>query len=291
MLPASATQWGHVPVGGYRRDRETQPTEKKQMVRNTILCAALATMAASPAMSQTVQVRIENLQPDGGMAFTPFWVGFHDGSFDVFDAGSMASGGITEIAELGDTGALTARFAMQQPSGVDATFADPSGPPVFSPGESATMNFDVGDASVNRFFNYASMVVPTNDLFVGNDMSREIFDSSGNFLGPVTIDIFGRSVWDNGTEVNDITDGPAFVAGIDATGGTKESVDIERFFSRPGAGDYLSSIIGTTTAPGDDITNVFSERDLIGRITIVPAPGVASVGLIAGLGLVGRRRR
>lgn len=261
------------------------------MIRNAVLCSALAAVVASPALSQSVQVRIENLQPDGGMAFTPFWVGFHDGSFDVFDPGSMASGGITEIAELGDTGVLSARFAMEQPGGFDATFADPSGPPVFSPGESATMSYDVGDPTVNRFFNYASMVVPTNDLFVGNGMGLEIFDASGSFLGPITIDIFGRSVWDNGTEVNDITDGPAFIAGIDPTGGTDEFLNVERFFSRPGADDYLASIIGVTTVPGDEITRVFSEDELIGRITIVPAPGVASVGLIGGLGLAARRRR
>lgn len=261
------------------------------MNRNTVLMIGLAALTAAPVMAQTVDIRIENLQEAGGMSFTPFWVGFHDGTFDVFDAGSAASGGITTIAELGDTGALTSRFAMQQPMGVDATFADPSGPPVFSPGESATMSIDVGDASVNRYFNYASMVVPTNDLFVGNDVRREIFDDAGTFLGPITIDIFGRSVYDNGTEVNDITDGPAFVAGIDATGGTDEFEDIQFFFSRPGADSYLDSIIGTTTAPGDEITRVFGEADLIGRITIVPAPGVASVGLIAGLGLVARRRR
>ncbi|OAB63384.1 hypothetical protein AY599_18755 [Leptolyngbya valderiana BDU 20041] len=261
------------------------------MNRNAVLMLALAALTAGPAMAQTVQVRIENLQESGGMSFTPFFLGFHDGSFDVFDAGTMASGGITEIAELGDTGPLTSRFMTEQPGGVSTTFADPSGPPVFSPGESATIDIDVDDASENRFFNYASMVVPTNDLFVGNDMSRELFDASGRFLGPVTIDIFGRSVWDNGTEVNDIMDGPAFVEGIDATGGTAEFEDIQAFFSRPGADAYLASIIGTTTAPGDEITRVFTEGELIGRITIVPAPGVASLGIIGGLGMMARRRR
>lgn len=261
------------------------------MNRTTTMMLGLAALTAAPALAQTVEIRIENLQEPGGMAFTPFWIGFHDNSFDVFNAGSAAAGGITEIAELGDTGPLSARFAMEQPMGVDATFADPSGPPVFSPGESASMVFDVGDATRNRYFNYASMVVPTNDLFVGNDNAREIFDAGGNFLGPITIDIFGRNVYDNGTEVNDITDGPAFVAGIDATGGTREFEDIQLFFSRPGADAYLASIIGVTTAPGDEITRVFTEGDLIGRITIVPAPGVGAVGLLAGMGLIVRRRR
>lgn len=261
------------------------------MARNAKIVLGLVALMAAPALAQTVEIRIENLQPSGGMSFTPFWVGFHDGSFDVFDSGARATAGITAIAELGDTGPLSSRFSMEQPMGVDATFADPSGPPVFSPGESASMRFDVGDATRNRYFNYASMVVPTNDLFVGNGMAREIFDASGNFLGPVTINIFGRNVYDNGTEVNDILDGAAFIAGIDATAGTDEFEDIQLFFSRPGADDYLASIIGVTTAPGDQITRVFTEDDLIGRITIVPAPGVASVGLLGGLGLLARRRR
>ncbi len=261
------------------------------MTRNAVLMLGLAAITAAPALAQTIQIRIENLQESGGMGFTPFWVGFHDNTFDVFDAGSPAGGGITEIAELGDTGPLTSRFAMEQPGGFDTTLAHPVGPPVFRAGESATFDLDVGDRRVNRYFNYASMIVPTNDLFVGNDNAREIFDADGNFLGPVTINIFGRGVWDNGTEVNDILDGPAFVEGVDATGGTREFEDIQSFFSRPGADAYLASIIGTTTPPGDQITGVFSEDQLIGRITIVPAPGVAGVGLMAGLGLLARRRR
>ncbi|MEO1007589.1 MAG: spondin domain-containing protein [Planctomycetota bacterium] len=266
------------------------------MTRTTCSRVALmgvAAAVAAPAMAQDVQVLIENVQPSGGMAFTPFWLGFHDGSFDVFESGTMARdlAGITEIAELGDTSVLSGRFASEQPGGFDTTFLDPSGPPVFSPGESASMTYDLGDTSVNRFFNYASMVVPTNDLFVGNDSAIELFDSSGSFLGPVTIEIFGSSVYDNGTEVNDITDGPAFVAGIDAMGGTDEFENVQFFFSRPGATDYLDSIVGVTTAPGDVITDVFTEGELIGRITIVPAPATAAVFGLLSLGAMARRRR
>ena len=36
---------------------------------------------------------------------------------------------------------------------------------------------------------------------------------SGNFLGPLTIQIFGLNVWDAGTEVNNIAFGAAFIAG------------------------------------------------------------------------------
>ena len=57
-----------------------------------VCCAAgLAILATDRANAQTVRVEVENLQPADGFYFTPLWVGFHDGSFDMFDAGSAAS--------------------------------------------------------------------------------------------------------------------------------------------------------------------------------------------------------
>lgn len=258
--------------------------------RKTLALLGLCGVAlnAPGVLASDITVTIENLQGTGGFSFTPFWLGVHDGSFDVFDAGSVASGGIVEIAELGDTSVLSSRFTLEQASGAQATFLEPNGPPVFSPGESASLTFNVGDATVNRYFNYASMVVPTNDLFVGNDNAIELFDAGGNFNGPVVIEIFGSSVWDAGSEVNDIQDGAAFVAGVDATLGTDENGVVTTFFSDPNASDYLTSILGSTT-PAGDITQTFERATLLARITIVPAPGVLA-GLLP-LGVVGLRRR
>ncbi|MFI4883218.1 MAG: spondin domain-containing protein [Phycisphaerales bacterium JB064] len=263
------------------------------MSRNAVLILGLAAMTAAPAIAQTIQVRVENLAPSGGFSFSPVWLGFHDGSFNAFDAGTQARDldGIQQIAELADASALGARFAMEQPGGVGAVLASGIGAPPFEPGESASMVYDVGDATQNRFLTYASMVVPSNDLFFGNDNALELFDAGGNFLGPITIDIYGRDVWDAGTEVNDILDGAAFIDGSDAMAGTDEFEDIALFFSRPGADDYLASILGQRTPTGVTITETLAEGELLGRITIVPAPGVASVGLLGGLGLLARRRR
>ncbi len=262
-------------------------------MRNTVMMLGLAALTAAPAMAQSVQVRVENLTPDGGFSFSPVWLGFHDGSFNMFDAGTQARDldGIQQIAELADAGPLGARFGMEQPMGVGGLVASTAGVPPFEPGESASTVFDVGDATQNRFMSYASMVVPSNDLFFGNDDALEIFDAAGNFNGPFTIEIYGRDVWDAGTEVNNILDGAAFIEGSDAMAGADEFEDIALFFSRPGADDYLASIVGQTTPTGATITSPIAEGELLGRITVVPAPGVAGVGLVAGLGLMARRRR
>ena len=54
-----------------------------------------------------VVVKIESLVPENGVYFTPVWVGFHDGSFDLFDVGSLAGEPIERLAEDGDVSLLT----------------------------------------------------------------------------------------------------------------------------------------------------------------------------------------
>ena len=242
-------------------------------------------LAAAPAAGQSLSVTVTNNQPAGGFSLTPVFLGLHDGSFDAFAVGSLASTtpGIEEIAELGDTGVMTARFDAEQPGGVSATFASGM-PPVFQPGESATLTLD---AAGNRFLSAASMVVPTNDLFVGVD-DLVLFDDAGNFNGPITLEFFGSDVYDAGTEVNDINDGPAFVVGVDATLGTAESNPISDFFDDAGAASFLDSIVGTQT-PAGEITRTFGSGDLLYTITIVPEP--AAAGLLAAGGLLLARRR
>jgi hypothetical protein len=256
------------------------------------VCALGAAFAAAAGASQ-VQVTVENLNESEGFFLTPFWLGFHDGSFDSYDGGALASGfgGITELAEEGDTGPISARFNAET-TGVDTTLLAPAGggPPVFAPGESASTTVDVGDATANRYFSYASMVIPSNDLFVanGNPTAHELFDAGGNFLGPLVIEIFGRQVNDNGTELND-RNGAAF----SALGGTATdtSENIRNLFTvEPDDSDYLAGFLGTQTATGVTINDAFGPDDLIARITIVPSPGAAGVLALGGLAAARRRR-
>lgn len=266
------------------------------MSRSRVILAAFAAAGVGGVTAaQSVQITVENTMAPDSFFFTPVWVAAHDGSFDMYDTGTFASGwpGITEIAEGGDTSAMAARFLADQPNGREATIQAVSGSgdaPVFSPGESTTYSFDAGDGSINRYFSFASMMIPSNDLFFGNDgpMGYELFDAGGNFLGPIVIEIYGRDVNDNGTEVNDAFGGAAF--SMNGGADQDENNPIRGFFTDPSDIPYLESFIGSETGNGEIIGSIFTADDLIARITIVPAPGPASLLGLAGLAAIRRRR-
>jgi len=250
---------------------------------------------AGTAAAQNVTVTVENMLAPGGFSFTPMWMALHNGSFDTYDTGAMATSfpGLTELAEGGDTSVMSAAFSASGAGlagGVQTTLAEGNGAPVFSPGEMASTNIAVGDATVNRFFSFASMVVPSNDLFISNGSPThfELFDATGHFNGPMTIEIFGSQVRDAGTEVNDAFGGAAF----SANGGTSvdEAVAIRAFFSDGSDAAYLNDFVGTNTADGGTIGSAFGADDLIARITIVPAPSTLGLGLLGLTGFVRRRR-
>jgi hypothetical protein len=264
---------------------------RKALIGSLAVVAAIAGTAAA----QNVTVTVENMLAPGGFSFTPVWMALHDGSFDTYDAGAMASSfpGLTELAEGGDTSFVSAAFTASGAGiagGVQTTLAEGNGAPVFSPGEMASTNIAVGDATVNRFFSFASMVVPSNDLFISNDdaMAWEIFDAGGNFNGPMVIEVYGHDVRDAGTEVNDAFGGAAFSTNGGAS--VDEAVAIRAFFTDGSDGAYLSSFVGTGTADGGTIDNAFIHSDLIARITIVPAPSTLGLGLLGLAGFVRRHR-
>ncbi len=254
--------------------------------------AALLALVVLPvtATAENVTVEITNNQPSGGFTFSPPWVAFHDGTFDAFDSGSAASPGIEAVAELANASVLSGEFASSGASGVDGMVPSPDAPPPFIPGESGSMMFDVGDASVNRFFSFASMLVPSNDFFLGNDnpLGYEVFDGGGNFLGPLTIEVYSDDVWDAGTEVNDIMNGPAFIVGQDATMGMSEDGVVTPLFDVPGVEGYLASIVGMETPIGT-LTNALMPGELVATINIVPEPGCLVLAVV-GLAVALRRR-
>ncbi|MFC3194501.1 spondin domain-containing protein [Marinicella sediminis] len=175
-------------------------------IRALLMPAALFLSAQSQALE--VQVKVENLSPEGGLYFTPLWVGFHDGSFDLYDRGAAASGGVERFAEDGDFGALMTEFAGT--GGLDAVILNPegfAGAPVFDPGQASYETFDL-DPGSHQFFSYGAMILPSNDAFVanGDPMAHRLFDDEGNFTGPVSFVVYGSDVLDAGTEDNTETD-------------------------------------------------------------------------------------
>lgn len=237
---------------------------------------------------QQIRVQAENLQGANGFWLTPVWVGLHNGNFDLFNDGATASSALELLAEEGDVSGLQAAFAGAGTQSVLFGGGFGAGtPPLIAPGTSAAADIFVADSANDRFFSYASMLIPTNDAFIGNNnpFAFEIFDAAGNFNGPVTFEIFAGNVWDSGTEVNDGAGAPFNVAG-----GTSST---ENLFVRihPGLGVYD----GINTPAGTTIDSAgFTGGTPIARFTIsaVPEPGsIVVLGLASAVGLALRRRR
>ena len=175
-----------------------------------------------------VTVTVENLAPDNGTLLTPLWVGFHDGTFDTYDRGRPASAGLESLAEDGNTSLISREFISSGAGLVDGTITAPGGatPGPIDIGETTSLTFTL-DRSLasSRFFNYASMVLPSNDAFIanGNPEAFEIFDENGNFLGADFV-VTGNQVLDAGTEVNDeAEDSTAFFGQSSPNTGTEEN--------------------------------------------------------------------
>ena len=253
------------------------------------IAVGMAFSANTAVAQQDLRISIQNNQTAGGFYLTPLWFGIHNGGFDTFNLGDAASSAIEAIAEGGDVSGLNADFAAAQPSGQQGVILSPggfAGAPVIDPGEFAFTEITLTDPSLNRYFSYASMVIPTNDAFIGNgdQMAHELFDAAGNFNGPVTIQIFGGQVWDAGTEAND-----GLGAAFSANGGmsTDENLLIR---VHPG----LDNFVGTTTAAGTQITSGLGGGELLAtiRVSSVPEPGsLTLLGLASAFIAIRRRRR
>jgi hypothetical protein len=165
-----------------------------------VLALPMHAVSSPPPRDTTVTVIIENLAPPGGTYLTPVWVGFHDGGFDLYDGGAPISPELERLAEDGNTAPLMAAF-----DGVQATILSDTGIPPLAPGETATMTFTLdGRDHGNRYFSYASMVIPSNDAFIANGDPRahKIFNNGGHLRGADFV-VYGVSVNDAGSELND----------------------------------------------------------------------------------------
>lgn len=147
-----------------------------------------------------VRVIVENLTPEQGSILSPVWVGFHDGGFDTYDRGRPASPGIQSVAEDGDATTLSQEFQLSGLGTVDGTVG---GGPIF-PGQMANQRFVLdSDDPQSSYFNYASMVIPSNDAWIGNGNEKEylVFDNEGQFQ-PISFVVTGDRVLDAGSERN-----------------------------------------------------------------------------------------
>ena len=263
---------------------------KRTIARPSAWMAGLVFATASFAIpmgasATTLEISITNTQSTGGLFLTPVFTAIHDGSLDFFTPGTAASAELESLAEDGMTaGVQGLADAAGAVSGV--AVGTSVAPPPLNPGETATLRLDVADPTTNRFLSFLSMVIPSNDAFIGNGnpLAYELFDMAGNFTGIGPISVLGGQVWDAGTEVND-GQGAAF----NAAGGTStdEGGTVALF------GD-LSPLLFQTTAAGPEITSVPGTGDVLAVINVaavpLPAGGVLLLAALgAGAGLARRR--
>jgi hypothetical protein len=259
---------------------------------------ALATIGGAHA-GNDVRITFTNLAPAGGLGVAPLWVGFHDGSFDAFTAGTAASIGIERSAEDGDSSPLGSLFSGAVPAGVQGTLP---GPPAF-PSDTRSMLFGNVDLSgAGRYLSYAAMVVVSNDFFLGNDDAMAVDLSSFATTGGTLSLLVGTpgQVYDAGTEVNDfnfsLANGAFGIGGGQTmpNQGTGEGGVVHVVSGNP-----FPAFLGQDLVPmGYDFGPLdFNSYNAVGRIDIevaaIPEPGTYAL-MLAGLGCLGwamRRRR
>ena len=234
-----------------------------------------------------IRLKARCFSVSGRLFLTPLLAAFHDGTFDTFDADAAASASLEALAEQGDPSGLIADagFAGAE-AGVIFSPGGFPGAPVIDPGETAQLSFDLDELN-DRYFSFLSMVIPSNNLLIGNDnpLAHEIFDVAGLFTGLGIIDIFGGNVYDAGTELNNNM-GAAF----NTRGGT--AIDEGGVVAL--AGD-LSYLLNQPTVALGTISSVPAARELLARIEInvVPVPAALPLLLVGlgSMGFVARRRK
>lgn len=181
---------------------------KHKLIAAVALAGAATVSGVQADSIPSVVVTVENSAPARGALQTPVWIGIHNGEFDIYDRnvalgadGLVSGAAIESLAEDGSTALISQEFSNLQIGSPQATLLGTAGPLV--PGQSSSTTLNV-DPKTDRYFSYASMVIPSNDAFIanGNPLAHQIFDDRGRFVADDFV-VAGNEVLDAGTEVND----------------------------------------------------------------------------------------
>lgn len=270
--------------------------------RFSVISAVIAVAAvgfvsngARDASATTLKITFENLAPSNGFFFTPVYGAFHGNTgFDLFNVGDPASPLFESLAEDGNFGPLRDDRVANFPNSQGVALNAGVGP--IGPQSSASAMIDV-DGSINSHFVFATMLIPSQDAFIGLDQSVMLFDTNGKFIRPFSLTFDASDIYDAGTEDNSDNANVAFLNqaapnlgadenGVIALHGGLSDAILDAGFVGPGgafafdrnAADFTQSNFG----PVARIT-----------ITAVPEPSsMAGLGLaLLGLAAVRHRRK
>lgn len=292
-------------------------------LRNGLAASAVMAVSATGAYATTFDISFTNNASGGDIFFTPIFSAVHNGSFNTFDAGSAASGSLESLAEDGAVGGAIADAtaagavsgAILGTQGASGNFNGGGPPPLFEPGETSTLSLDATSlAGGPIFFSFLSMILPSNDFFIGNDDAQgiQLLNALGEFQGTngvLEFDVLYNAVYDAGTELNDdgsdgvLANSPFAVGSAQGPGtaniGPDENGVVRNVAAT--AGLNLSNLIGAETPAGfiNAVPSGAAGNNVLGRFSIsvapapVPLPAAAPL-LLAGLGglaFVARRKK
>lgn len=247
-----------------------------------VLVAVLSACAMMQAKADPILITVENMAPNNGTWVTPVWVGFHSGGFDLYNSGLPASAGLVNLAENGDASGLDAAIGLA--GGQSYTLG--AGP--LTPNSGAvTLQVDVDPG--NRFLHIGTMVIPSNDAFIGNENPQVVFTAGGDFVGTDLL-FTGGDVLDAGSELNN--EDPFYMAGPGSA-------------NNPGAdeGGVVGPHAGYAPAGSGGVldTDGFGQADFtrydgnypVLRVSIqaIPEPATLSMAGMAAIVLLAMRRR
>jgi len=275
----------------------------KNIFKKLAVPVGVAMIAAMSSTAQAaivdVTVTIENLAPENTVSFAPLRLGFHNGTFDAFDINGTPGPAITSVAEGGGGEVWFEQFAAAEPGAVLGSVVN-GGPALpsanagvgnpFSATASNTFRVDTSD---NAFFTFANMVIPTNDLFLGNDNPLQLFDASGNLLFDQIVQT-SASIWDNNSEVANPLNG-AFVVGGNNDARIEEGGVVEFDFSELAVFDGVETPAGYNfdfaAFSNLDINDAIYTISFEANIVQASAPSALALLGLAGFGLAFRRAK
>jgi len=250
------------------------------MTKRTALALVLAAVS-TPAMAKVVDVtvKVENLGPANDISFAPLRFAFNGGMYDAFNVGEAATAPIISIAEGGSGSDWFPAFSAADPA---AVFGSTMG--ALTPGQNFTTAHFRVDTAQNPFFTFGAMVIPSNDLFIGNDDPREyrLLDADGGLLIPEILQT-AREIWNAGSEAA-VAANAAFLTSGNNDLRTAENGVVE--FGRT----ELQTFQGLETAAGYNFSTNLSNDQPIYRISFltsaVPEPATWAM-MILGFSMIG----